>query len=309
MRAPRPLWLSTVGYFCVAAAASLALFFIVLNLLTDEDELEPPYLSAAVAAAALFGVATFARDVVLRRARNRLLLRSARFDVPPINSGKKPSDSTRKFSLEQNANALRLIEKKSREADGATDAAEKHLETFKMCGEYLELVERELGMVHIGSPRLPALRHGQERVQVLHKKHLLSWAAEATRKLTREAHVRVELNDKMESARRALEVLDSALQIYPAERQLLESATAVREFTISIRVSHLVELAERAAFKGHYRRAIDYYGDAQFYLAREGGGDESTAMQIRLDREIERLRQNLQQKKNVRGELPFEDQN
>lgn len=299
----RPLWLSTIGYFAAAVLASSALFLLVLNLLSDESEHETPWLSAGIAAAALFGLAMFAREIVLRRARNRLLLRSARFDVPPIS--KKPHVSAaKKFSLEQNASALRLIEKKSREAENSVDATEKHFEIFKMCGEYLGLVEKELGLIHIGSPRLPALRNGQERVQMLHKKHLLSWAAEATRKLTREAAVRVEVNDKVESAQRALEVLDSALQIYPNERQLLESAAAVREFVVSIRVSHLIELAERAAFKGHYRRAIDYYTDAQFYLTREAVAD-SSLMQEKLDGEIERLRQALANKKNGRGELPF----
>ena len=34
-------------------------------------------------------------------------------------------------------------------------------------------------------------------------------------------------------------------------------------------MAHWVELAERSAFKGHYRRAIDRYRDALYYLNQE----------------------------------------
>jgi hypothetical protein len=41
------------------------------------------------------------------------------------------------------------------------------------------------------------------------------------------------------------------------------------EFIASVKVAHWVELAERSAFKGHYRRAIDRYRDALFYLNQD----------------------------------------
>jgi hypothetical protein len=43
----------------------------------------------------------------------------------------------------------------------------------------------------------------------------------------------------------------------------------IGEFIASVKVAHWVELAERSAFKGHYRRAVDRYRDALFYLNQE----------------------------------------
>ena len=55
-----------------------------------------------------------------------------------------------------------------------------------------------------------------------------------------------------------------------------------------------VELAERAAFKGHYRRAINRYKDALFYLNRDTANDEiRVAGAERIGREIEALRARL----------------
>jgi hypothetical protein len=66
-----------------------------------------------------------------------------------------------------------------------------------------------------------------------------------------------------------LECIDSALRIYPDEPELHESKVAIGEFIASVKVAHWVELAERAAFKGHYRRAVDRYRDALFYLNQD----------------------------------------
>ena len=66
----------------------------------------------------------------------------------------------------------------------------------------------------------------------------------------------------------------SALKVFPEEHELNESKFAITEFIASVKVAHWVELAERAAFKGHYRRAIDRYKDALFYLERESVKEE-----------------------------------
>ena len=54
-----------------------------------------------------------------------------------------------------------------------------------------------------------------------------------------------------------------------------------------------MELAERAAFKGYYRRAIDRYRDALFYLTRDGSDHDREAGAERITREIELLRARL----------------
>ncbi|HET9787339.1 MAG TPA: hypothetical protein VFP47_09400, partial [Pyrinomonadaceae bacterium] len=58
-------------------------------------------------------------------------------------------------------------------------------------------------------------------------------------------------------------------RVYPDEAELNESRKALAEFIASVKVAHWMELAERSAFKGHYRRAIDRYRDALFYLNQD----------------------------------------
>jgi hypothetical protein len=97
---------------------------------------------------------------------------------------------------------------------------------------------------------------------------------------------------------RALDVIESALKLYPEEAELHDSELAVREFIASVKVSHWVELAERAAFKGYYARAIDRYRDALFYLSRESVKEETrTETAQRIGREIELLRSRLKTSK------------
>jgi tetratricopeptide (TPR) repeat protein len=122
--------------------------------------------------------------------------------------------------------------------------------------------------------------------------------------LTREAQQRARLYEKVEVANRALDCIDSALKAYPEEHELNESAAAVREFITSSKVAHWVELAERAAFKGHYRRAIDCYRDALFYLTRGVPDGDRGAAAERVTREIELLRARLATHKAVNVKEP-----
>ena len=139
-----------------------------------------------------------------------------------------------------------------------------------------------------------ALRSGQERVRALQRKHLLLWARGESTRLTHEAQRRVRAADKIETAQRALEVLDEALRLYPDAQELRDSATAVRDFVASVKVGQWVEMAERAAFRGRYSRAISRYRDALFYLSRAEMGDEArNEAAARIQREIEMLRARL----------------
>jgi hypothetical protein len=59
-------------------------------------------------------------------------------------------------------------------------------------------------------------------------------------------------------------------------------------------VAHWVELAERSAFKGHYRRAIDRYRDALFYLNQDAVKAEvRMAGSEKIEREIAKLKTRL----------------
>ena len=66
-----------------------------------------------------------------------------------------------------------------------------------------------------------------------------------------------------------------------------------------MKVSHWVELADRSAFKGHYRRAIDRYRDALFYLNQDVVKEEvRIAGSERIEKEIEKMKTALRSAKS-----------
>ena len=83
-------------------------------------------------------------------------------------------------------------------------------------------------------------------MRMLQKHHMLSWARNSARSLTHQAHQRARLHEKIETANRALNCIDTALATYPDNEELRRSAVAVRDFMTSSRVAHWVELAQRA---------------------------------------------------------------
>jgi tetratricopeptide (TPR) repeat protein len=145
----------------------------------------------------------------------------------------------------------------------------------------------------------------------LQKHHLLTWARDSSRALTFEAQQRARVSERIEAANRALHCLESAIEYYPNEPELRESSVAIREFIDSIKVAHWVELAERSAFKGHYRRAIDRYKDALFYLSRAALKEEARAAGTeRIQREIDLLQTRVRSQKKGTSTTPEgEDKN
>jgi hypothetical protein len=128
----------------------------------------------------------------------------------------------------------------------------------------------------------------------------LTWAKGHSLFLTREAQQRARTFDKIETAHRALDCIDSTLRVYPEEPELHDSKVAIGEFIASVKVAHWVELAERSAFKGHYRRAIDRYRDALFYLNQDVVKPEvRQAGTEKIEHEIAELQAKLRQQKNL----------
>ena len=297
-----PLWLSTAGYFLIALIISLVFFVAIWGLLRDESGYESLWIPAGTAISMMI-LALAGREVVLRRARTRYLLLHEQFGSVVVKPRVK-NKPEKKFTLEQNAAALSLIKYRADEANSASATAERHLEVFKESQAYLETAKGELRRIQTGSPRLPALRQGIKTVEALHKHHLLRWAEEETRRLMREANVVVLTNEKIITAHRAIETLDFALKFYPENEQLIGSRKAVQEFTVSTRLAHYTESAEREAFKEHYRRAINYYQDALFYLSRESLHiQENDLIKNKLEEEIEKLNLILSSKKGTRKKL------
>lgn len=298
--APRQRIPSAYGYMATAGATAAVLFFTLWWMLHTSGD-EAPWVPAGLAASVVMLVALAAREVIMRRAWTRYILEQNRRGFPSSDErtirrqhsgGSSSSNGSRSMSAQ--AAALRQLQKQSAEADAAGALPNLHLETYHSCKEYLANMEQAVRQRGINAQSLAALHAGRDRVRALQKHHLLTWASGSSRALTFEAQRRVTISDKIEMALRALDVIDSALNIYPDEAELHESASAIREYIASVKVAHWVELAERAAFKGQYRRAIDRYRDALFYLSRESMGESLRhEMAERITREINMLRARL----------------
>lgn len=294
-RASRPRMPSTSGYMAAAGAAAAALFFVLWWMLHSSGD-EAPWVPAGLAASVVMLVAAAAREVIMRRAWTRYILEQGKADHVAKGTRKQGGSSrssSSRASLESHSAALRALNKQSAEADVLGALPEAHLEAYHACKEFLASTDEALRTTN-AIDRRSALRASQEQARVMQKHHLLTWARSSSRALTHEAQRRVAVSDKIETAMRALDVIDAALKVYPNEPELRESELAVREFVASVKVGHWVELAERAAFKQQYARAIDRYRDALFYLSRETMQEEMRAETAsRIGREIELLRARL----------------
>ena len=284
---------SSTGYLISAIVISVGLFFGLWWILVSGGD-EAPWLPAGLAASVVLLVALSAREVVMRRAWTRYLLENGIRQ----NSSSRPRESGRNqkkgFSASLHSAALRAIQKQSTAADRPGSTPEMHLDVAQLCHDYLGSTDEAIRSGSFGSEKGIALRAGQERVRALHRHHLLTWARTQSQLLTHEAQQRARTFDKIETATRALDCLDSTLRIYPDETELNESRVAIGEFIASVKVAHWVELAERSAFKGHYRRAIDRYRDALFYLNQDVVKQEvRVAGTAKIEREIEKLKARL----------------
>lgn len=297
----RPFWLPASNYYILAAAVAIASFFLIWGILHDGDD-DAPWIPAGVGASVILIGAVFLREIVLRKARNRYLLVQKRLDftLDTATLHTKNSAVEKKLSLEENAEILRQIQKKSDAAKVLMKLSDGHQEVFELCREYLEINRKELEKVGAGSPRLGGLLRSKEFVKDLHKFHLMAWAEIETRQLTQDAKNRVTMTEKTETAQKALGVIQTALQYYPDERRLIESEAAISEFVTSIRVSHFVEQAERSAFKGNYKRAVSHYKDALFFLARENKTSiETDLLAEQINLEIQKILEISTEKKNL----------
>jgi hypothetical protein len=286
---------STFGYMIGAGVAAATLFAILWATLHGSGD-DAPWVPAGLAASVVMLVAIAAREVVMRRAWTRYILEQDRRDLHVEKGARShPKSSNGKHRPGETYNAqLRAVQKQSAEADAAGEAPELHLEAYQSCKEYLASTDETLRASGLSAESRLALRAGQERIRALQKHHLLIWARTSSRSLTHEAQRKARVWDKIETAQRALDVIETARKFYPDEPDLHASEAAIHDFISSVKIAHWVELAERAAFKGYYTRAIDRYRDALFYLSRESMREETRLETAeRISREIELLRARL----------------
>lgn len=274
----------------LAAGLFLGLWWI---LVSGGDE--APWLPAGLAASVVLLVALSAREVVMRRAWTRYLLENGIREKPSRRTRSSGRTSQKKgFSASLHSAALRSIQKQSSLADAPGSTPEMHLDVAQLCYDYLTSTDEAIRSGSLASEKGIAVRAGQERARTLHRHHLLSWARGQSQTLTHEAQQRARTFDKIETATRALDCIDSALRIYPDEKELHESRVVIGEFIASVKVAHWVELAERSAFKGQYRRAIDRYRDALFYLNQDAVKEEVRLTGTeRIETEIAKLKSRL----------------
>jgi len=288
-----PFWLAPANYYVLIFAISIGLFFVVWGYLNSFDE-EAPYIPAGISASIVIALAVLIRELVLQKYYQNRFLAQKRLDYNLKNFAhqiQKRADKN-KFSIEKNNSIIKDIETKSKAAMVLGRHPEVHFEIFELCNTYLDFSLKELEKINVVSPRLASIRKGREKVQKFHKFHLLSWSSIESQNRIKEAKINVTVHEKLENAQRALNVIFSALEFYPEEPQLLESTDAIKEFIVSIKVSHWVEQAERAAFKENYSRAINHYRDALFFLARENERtQEHEKIAERINSEIEKLRE------------------
>jgi len=243
----------------------------------------------------------------MRRAWTRYLLENGIRENSSSRSRESGRSQKKGFSASMHSAALRGIQKQSTAADRPGSSPEMHLDVAQLCHDYLASSDEAIRSGSFGSEKGIALRAGQERVRALHRHHLLTWARGQAQLLTHEAQQRARTFDKIETATRALDCIDSALRIYPDETELNESRIAIGEFIASVKVADWVELAERSAFKGHYRRAIDRYRDALFYLNQDVvKEDVRVAGTERIEREIEKLKARLRSNNGSQHKRPEE---
>ncbi|MGI8656602.1 MAG: hypothetical protein ACR2LC_15465 [Pyrinomonadaceae bacterium] len=297
-----PLRLSSIMRYMFTAGLIAGTIFFALWWLLQANGDETPWVPAGLVAGVVMLIAAAAREVLVRRASTQHLLEQDRH-VSATGHTKKHSSSDGSGGgrngtrIARFTSALRSLQQQSAQANTAANTSpEAHLELYHACKQFLAGVEDVFGSSNArgtgalnNSESRAVLRAGQERARALAKQHLLAWARAASRVLTHDAQRRVLLADKLETAARAFDVIESALKLYPDEPELKSSALAVQELIATIKVAHWVELAERAAFKGQFAKAIDRYQDALFYLSRGALKEESrseAAERIKLEVEI-----------------------
>jgi hypothetical protein len=292
--ARRPRVPSTAGYLVLTVVLAAAFFSGTWWLFSSEGE-ESPWLPATVFASVVVLVSVAAREVVMRRAWSRYT-RDLEIEMggreAVTSSASQPRPASRKANVQTAAASLRALQQRLSAAEEAgARQPEAHLEAYRLCEQYLANAEDSIRSSRTPVEMRVALRAGQDRVRESQKHHLLAWARGEAQRLTHEAQRRASVSARIETAMRAVEVIGEAMQIYPEEPELKDSAVAVRNYIASVKVAHWVELAERASFRGRYTRAIARYRDALFYLSRAEMSDEARDVAAsRINREIEMLR-------------------
>ena len=271
----------------MALAIALAVFFLVLGLFREDRE--EPFIPAGVASSAILVTAVIVRRIIVSKHQTRnQAVKQLESNLMALRLTGQPSE--KKLTIEKNASILKELKRKSEAATVLGKYPEGHREVVELSGQYLEINERELRFANPGSPRIAALRRGREIAEDFHRRHLLKWAEIESTSLLENAQAAGKTTDKISLAGKALAVIDSASIKYPAERKLKESAAAIGDVIVKIKVKDLVERAMRAESKGNIKLAVKHFKGALNALDQSSEYDiEREAAQEKIKIELERL--------------------
>lgn len=288
-RNSRPLWLPAADYYFLCAALAIGLFFLVWAILTDANE-PSPWLPAGLAASALGIGAVVLREIILRRKRRQIAEAARLLDQSILTVKAHKSSSPAGLTLEQNAALLAEIKRKSDAAKVLARISASHREVFELCEAYLKAAEAELPRIRPGSPRVSAIRRGTDYAARLHHYHMLKWAELEAREITQNASVLDTPAAKLSETKKALQVIQIALDSYPVDAALLESQRVVQDAVTALEVRSLIRRAERAEERNrtdialkNYRRALRLVGDSNL------SGEEKSEIAMELEHRIRQL--------------------
>lgn len=258
--------------------------FLALRWLLGAGESNEGTLTAAFAALSVIFLGVIARDRLLSARAHAARRRPVGNTAWQSNSAPIPTAVSGKIA------ALNLLERRVIEINAQANTPEKHLSAYRLCEEYVAGANESLTNFALAPATRQSLHAKLERVRVWQKHHLLSWAREGSQKLIYRAQRRARASAKIETAQKASEIIQTALRAYPHEQQLHDSVEAIREYIATARVEYWMELAERAAFKGSYRHAVDRYRNALFYLDHDKvWGKSRTELEERIHRQVQSL--------------------
>lgn len=296
---------STFSRVAVATLVAVTVFFVAVWWLRENDG--APFvapLALAVCAAGFFvGIAVLIRVFIVRSAVDGGLREQEKQRV----ARQKAKEHLHwPASASVATAALRAFEKRIAKAESFDASPEMHLELHNRCQSYLTSMEEALGSGRLPVEVRAALRAGQQRIRTLQKHHILSWARIEAQRLTQKAQQQRRASDKVRTANRALDAIIRALNFEPQSAELRASATALREFIAYVKIGRRVKLAEHAAFRGRYERALDYYYDALFDLSK-AEIDETARIEAerRIGSEIELMRSRMATAKSTQTSAPL----
>lgn len=258
----QPFGMPASTYYFLASAGAIGVFFLLWAIFNELRE-ETPWIPAGLLASALLISLGLVRELAQQSARRRAALERRRiepsvFTMPIARRAADPD----KLTLERNAAFLGEIQRRSDAAKVLSSISASHREVFELCEDYLDLVEKELPNVAIGSPRLRPISKGREYASRFHRYHMLKWAECSARELIQFATMEPEPEQKLRHANETLGNLETALSRYPEDTNLQASDRTVREIIASVKARLLLEKAKNAKEEAKIGEAMAFMADA-----------------------------------------------